>query len=51
MQFTREEEDPFGLDHLDQFLKKAKETSGKRGANDDSDRDRDRGDRKKRKDY
>lgn len=49
VQFQREEEDPFGLDHLDQFLKKAKETSGKRGANDE-DRDRDR-DRKKRKDY
>ena len=53
VQFQREEEDPFGLDHLDQFLKEAKKTSGKRTNDEggDRDRDRDRGDRKKRKDY
>jgi len=49
VQFTREEEDPFGLDHLDQFLKEAKKTSGKRNNEDDrNERDRDR---KKKRDY
>jgi len=49
VQFERDEEDPFGLDHLDQFLKEAKKTSGKR-SNEDDKGGRDR-DRKKRKDH